>query len=273
MPIQHLAGLETHVEHFGQGPRRALLLHCSLGYSGAYAALGAHLGGALSITAFDQPGHGRSADWDGTGDLQDQVTAIARELLDEPMDVIGHSFGGTVALRLAITHPELVRTLTLIEPPMMAVAKADDPTAAEPIAAAMKGFNTALDAGDRETAAQIFTGQYGDGRPWEKLNPETRKAIADRIHLIRAGAPAVQQDVHGLLAPEKMARAAMPALIMDSGGSGVYMSAVQAGLTQRLPDATLVRVAQKGAGHMLPITHPDAVSAEILRLISRAPIQ
>lgn len=271
MPMQRLAGLDTHVETHGQGPRRALLLHCSLGFSGAYARLCAYLGGALTTTAFDQPGHGRSADWDDETDLQDQVTAVAEALLTEPMDLIGHSFGGTVALRLAITHPELVRSLTLIEPPMMAVAKEDNPKSAAPIADAMKSFNAALDAGDRATAAQLFTAQYGDGRAWDQLGEDTRQAIADRIHLIRAGAPAVQHDVHGLLQPAKMARAAMPALIIDSGGSGPYMSAVQSGLAQRLPNATLVRIAQKGAGHMLPITHPDAVAAEILRLVSLSP--
>lgn len=267
-----LAGHQTHVEQFGQGPRKGMLLHCSLGYSGAYSALGAQLGGALTITAFDQPGHGRSADWTGEVDLQDQVTAIAEALLTEPMDLIGHSFGGTVALRLAIAHPEMVRTLTLIEPPMLAVAKADNPAATPLIESGMADFDSALDADDRDTAARIFTGQFGDGRPWDKLSPETRKAIADRIHLIRAGTPAVQHDVHGLLAPAKMSRAAMPALVIDSGNSGPFMSAVQAGLAQRLPDATLVRVAQKGGGHMLPITHPDAVAAEVLRLLSRAPV-
>lgn len=268
-----IAGCDTHVQTMGQGPRRGLLLHCSLGYSGAYAALGAHLGGALTLTAFDQPGHGRSADWDGKSDLHDQVTAIASALLTEPMDVIGHSFGGIAALRLAIEQPERVRSLTLIEPPMMAVAKADDPASATVIEDGMAEFNAALDAGDRETAARVFTAQYGDGRPWDKLSAETRKAIADRIHLIRAGSRAVQQDVHGLLRPEMMARATMPALVIDSGGSGPFMSAVQAGLARRLPNATLVRVAQQGAGHMLPITHPDAVAAEILRLVTRAPLQ
>lgn len=273
MPMQRLAGRDTHVEQFGQGPRAAMLLHCSLGYTGAYAALGAHLGGLMTLTGFDQPGHGRSADWDGRSDLQDQVTDVADALLTQPMDLIGHSFGGTVALRLAIMRPDKVRSLTLIEPPMMAVAKADNPAVTAEIEAGMADFNAALDADDRETAARIFTAQYGDGRPWDKMPAETRKAIADRIHLIRAGTPAVQHDVHGLLRPEMMAKASMPALVIDSGGSGPYMSAVQAGLARRLPNATLVRVAQKGAGHMLPITHPDAVAAEILRLVSPLPVK
>ena len=44
-------------------------------------------------------------------------TEIGKALMGgEPMDVVGHSFGGSIALRLALEMPELVKSLTLIEP-------------------------------------------------------------------------------------------------------------------------------------------------------------
>lgn len=53
---------------------------------------------------------------------------IARAALGAPVDVIGHSFGATVALRLALERPELVRSLVLVEPVLFAAAKAaEDP--------------------------------------------------------------------------------------------------------------------------------------------------
>ena len=51
----------------------------------------------LTALAYDLPSHGRSGDWDGTGDLHDVATDMGRALLTEPMDLIGHSFGATVA--------------------------------------------------------------------------------------------------------------------------------------------------------------------------------
>ena len=135
-----LAGHPSNLSSYGFGPRKGLLLHCSLGHGGAYTKMGAALGGALSLTGFDQPGHGRAADWGYDGDLQDRVTDMALDLLSEPMDVIGHSFGGTVALRLAVERPQMVRSLALIEPVMMAVAKRDNPMAMERLMGAMSGF-------------------------------------------------------------------------------------------------------------------------------------
>jgi pimeloyl-ACP methyl ester carboxylesterase len=70
---------------------------------------------------FDLPGHGRSAPWAGT-DYHSDATAVAAALLHGPTHIIGHSFGATVALRLAVERPDLVSRVTLIEPVMFAAA-------------------------------------------------------------------------------------------------------------------------------------------------------
>ncbi len=262
-----LAGVSTHLSTYGFGPRKGLLLHCSLAHGGVYSKLGAAVGGALSLTSFDQLGHGRAAEWDNVGDLQDRVADMARELLTEPVDLIGHSFGGIVALRLAVEHPEMVRTLTVLEPVMMAVAKADNPQAEGIIRAEMAGFEEAMDRGDRETAARLFTGNYGDGRPWESLSEESRKAITDRIHMIREGQPAVQQDLHHMVSGGKLEQIKAPSLIIDGGMGGPVMDSLCDGLARRIPNST--RVCIQNGGHMVPLTRPNAVGREILQLISQ----
>jgi pimeloyl-ACP methyl ester carboxylesterase len=79
------------------------------------------------MIAFDLPGHGRSADWDGASDYHHLSTQIAASFLTEPVDLIGHSFGATVALRLAVEQPQKLRSLILIEPVFFAVAAQDSP--------------------------------------------------------------------------------------------------------------------------------------------------
>ncbi len=108
-------GVPTHWITLGQGPRQALLIHCSLGHAGGWSRMVAALDDLVTAIAYDLPGHGRSADWDGTTNIQDVSTAMAVDLLEDqakgkPVDVIGHSFGGTVALRLAVERPDLVRS-------------------------------------------------------------------------------------------------------------------------------------------------------------------
>ena len=139
MPDGLKAGSPTYWTRFGQGPKPALAIHCSLAHSGSWGALARHLSGALTLTAFDMPGHGRSGEWDGHGEIQKRTAEIAADLLDGPAHVIGHSFGATVALRLAVLRPELVRSLVLIEPVFFAVALADHPEMREGFAAQMAG--------------------------------------------------------------------------------------------------------------------------------------
>ena len=112
---------------YGHGPRHALGIHCTLAHSGAWRGVGEALEDEISLLCFDLPSHGKSGDWDGKGNLHDVATDMARSLLTEPMDVIGHSFGATIGLRLAIESPELVRSLTMIEPVYFAAALVDDP--------------------------------------------------------------------------------------------------------------------------------------------------
>lgn len=267
MTRRTLAGYATHLSTYGNGPRKGLLLHCSLAHGGVYGQLGAAVGGALSLTSFDQPGHGRCEDWREDGDLQDKVTEMALELLTEPMDLIGHSFGGTVALRLAVERPEMVRTMTLCEPVMLAVAKADNPEAEAILTRDLGGFAKAYAEGDRALAAQIFTGFYGDGRDWAALSEESRKAIVDRIHLIEAGRRAVHEDFYDLIGSGALEAITAPTLIIDGCNGGPVMDGVCAGLAQRLQNAYRVRVSD--GGHMVPLTRPNAVAREILQLMSQ----
>ena len=115
--------------HWDRGGKRPLLaLHCSLAHAGAYSGLAQALHG-VTLTAMDFIGHGKARDWDGVEDYHSAATAEAVALAEslsagKPLDLIGHSFGGTVALRIAATRPDLVRSLTLIEPVFFAAARA-----------------------------------------------------------------------------------------------------------------------------------------------------
>lgn len=63
----------------------------------------------------DRPGHGQSPAPD-RGDDAEADAVWAAELLDEPTHLVGHSFGGLVALSAAALRPDMVRSLVLIEP-------------------------------------------------------------------------------------------------------------------------------------------------------------
>lgn len=265
--------IHTHTRSFGQGKRNALAIHCSLAHSGTWAGVAEALCDQLTTLAYDLPCHGRSGDWDETaGDLHDLSTDMARGLIDVavtgPVDLIGHSFGATVALRLAIENPEMVRSLTMIEPVYWAAAQQDDP---EKFAKTMERdaeYVEALARGDRIGAARAFNREWGDGTPWADFPETARQYMADRIHFVAGSRPFLGEDSAGLLEAGKFARAAMPALLIEGGASKEAAAAINTSIERRLPNVS--RVVIDGAGHMAPITHPAPVADAISELLARS---
>jgi pimeloyl-ACP methyl ester carboxylesterase len=93
----------------GDGPA-LLLVHGFGGAAWNFSELAPLLEGRRLIVP-DLPGHGASSPLPAPS-LAGFADVLA-ELLDEPVDVLGHSLGGVVALRLAERHPALVRSLVL----------------------------------------------------------------------------------------------------------------------------------------------------------------
>lgn len=263
------AGFVPHITTMGQGPRRALALHCSLAFGGAWAGLAKHLGQDLTLIAPDMPSHGRSPDWDEVSDFTDTVFQSALEALDSaPMDVFGHSFGAVVALRLAATHPERVRSLTLIEPVFFAVAQQDAPEAMIEHDTLSEPFVRAVVVGDRTETARCFNRLWGDGSDWHGLPEKSRAAMIRAIHMIPATSDFLYKDTAGMLLPGVLDRAAMPTLLVRGSTSLPAVTAIADGLVARMPNASQSVI--EGAGHMAPISHPALVSEAINGLLSRS---
>jgi len=240
------------------------LIHCSLAHSGAWRGMRAKLADRASTVAFDLPGHGQSADWTGEGDYQDVAVALAEGLIAAemrvPLDLIGHSFGGTIALRLAQRHPEHVRSLTMIEPVLFAAARAHP--LFEQNNAFMKGaFAHAIRAGDRMEAARIFNTLWGAEADWGKLPQSMREDMARRIHLIAAGRSVTQEDLHGQAAPGALEALDMPVLLIEGARSQPLIRTVHDAFEARLPQVR--RVVIEGAGHMAPVSHPKDVARAV----------
>jgi pimeloyl-ACP methyl ester carboxylesterase len=110
-------GLEMYYEIHGEG-RPLVLLH------GAFSAIGTSFGMLLpelartrQVVGLEMQAHGRTADIDRPLSLEsmaDDVAAAIEQLGIDRADLLGYSMGGTVALRVAIRHPERVRKLILM---------------------------------------------------------------------------------------------------------------------------------------------------------------
>jgi lipase len=109
---------DLHVHRYGpSGPVQMLAIHGLTGYGGRWRHLAGHLP-EIALAAPDLLGHGRSS-WTAPWTIDANVSALAA-LLDDDADapalVVGHSFGGAVALHLAAARPDQVAALLLLDP-------------------------------------------------------------------------------------------------------------------------------------------------------------
>jgi pimeloyl-ACP methyl ester carboxylesterase len=267
-------GQPTCHRQFGKGNRHALMFHCSMAHSGAFMPLASGLKDQLHMVAFDMPGHGGSADWDGVTPLQRQTVDMALDLLADmpgPVDLIGHSFGGTAALRLACERPDLVRSLILIEPVFFAAAYADHPGLGATHMAEMAEIAQAIEAGDRETAARAFLRVWGNGQVWAELPEQMRQKAMEQIHLVIAANPEVCEDSAGLLTSGAVQGLPIPTLLLEGALSPHYVAKINAALATRITGSQ--RVVVEGAGHMLPLSHPRQVAMEISQFLASVPME
>ncbi|HEX3974949.1 MAG TPA: alpha/beta hydrolase [Solirubrobacteraceae bacterium] len=197
----------------------------------------------------DLPGfgeHGSSTDppapWDFLRDVLDELA------VDQAV-IVGNSFGGAVALRLAVTSPERVRGLAMISSPapgMKPSAQLEQAWTAETEAMERGDIDAALDA--------VLTAWLAADAPAE---------LRDLVAAMQRRA--FELDPEGMLPqpsdpleenPERVREIAVPALVA-AGESDMpdFMWSARA-LADALPHASHHVIA--GAGHLAPLEAPDA---------------
>ena len=247
------------IHRFGTGARKVLALHCAQGHGGMFAGLALP---GCTVLAPDLRGHGTLPLWDGQGDYHSDCTrdVIALCEAEGVVDLLGHSLGATIALRVALERPELVRSLTLIEPVLFCAARASDPAAFAQHVAEFAPVTAAFRRGDMMAAAAAFHAIWSDG-DFAALPEKVRLSLAARMPVIPATAPVLYEDAGGMLGYMRLESLGIPALLLEGARSPAVMGVIQKELERRLPQVQ--RVVIEGAGHMSPLTHAPAVSAAI----------
>lgn len=114
-----IVDVSLHVHRYGPPePAQLLAVHGLTGHGQRWQTLATRYLPEFSVAAPDLIGHGRSS-WAAPWTLDANTDALA-SLLDAdgggPVVVVGHSFGGAVALALAAARPDLVSGLVLLDP-------------------------------------------------------------------------------------------------------------------------------------------------------------
>ncbi|MFJ8857877.1 alpha/beta fold hydrolase [Streptomyces sp. NPDC102451] len=108
---------DVHVEEAGDHGPLLLCLHGIGSSSAAFAPQLAELSAYVRVVAWDAPGYAKSPDPAGPMSLDDYADAAAALIRERATTahVLGVSWGGVIALRLATRHPELVASLVIAD--------------------------------------------------------------------------------------------------------------------------------------------------------------
>ena len=114
-------GVRHHVQRLGSGERTVVFIHGLVmdNLSSFYFTLANPLAESADVILYDLRGHGMS-ERPETGYSVANLVADLAALLDalevtRPVDIVGNSFGGLLALAFAAAHPERVARLALID--------------------------------------------------------------------------------------------------------------------------------------------------------------
>ena len=246
----------VYFERRGHGPP-LLLLHATLSSSRQLRTLADRLAAAFAVISVDRRGSGRSAfegparPIDVATHVDDLIGIVEAEHLG-PVALVGHSYGGCVALELAARAPELVRAAFVYEPPYAPVA----PLAArESMEEVGRRTLAARDHDGLEAAALAFMAGVSGPDAVAALSPAARARVGS------AGQGAVADATLSGMDPHRLGGIRCPVRIATGDASASLYAEIAEALVAHIPGADHVRLA--GADHMAPITRPDQVAAAI----------
>lgn len=236
-----------------------LLIHSGGFTSRQWRKLAELLAPDYRVLAPDLLGYGASGPWpDGKPFHFREDLDLLLSLIDAPVHLVGHSYGGFLALQLALARPELVRSIAAFEPVAFGILDdVDDADARAGLSTVKRTWDPDANGVDEAWLAAFVDWWNGAGA-WTRLPEETRAAF-------RGVGWKVFQEVT-TLAADRTSRATYatitaPTLILGGAKSPLTERRVVEKLGAALPHARAQLLPE--VGHMGPITHAAIVNAAI----------
>jgi len=247
-------------------------LHCSLGSGRQWKALADELGRAHPFFAPDISGYGANGcALDLPLTLAEEVRCLSGTLNDAegPIHLVGHSYGGAIAFRIATASPfaHRVRSLTLIEPVLPTLLCESD---------ADRRLHARFAQVTRDVTEDIWNGSVLEAIDmftafWNGSGPQDPAPAGVRLRMIER-ADKLVFDFQAAFAEENVATAAaslrVPTLLLSGGLSPYFTQRIVQRLGAIIDGAEVRHL--PAAGHMLPLTHASTINPTIARHIARA---
>ena len=223
--------------------------------------------GRYRVIHYHRRGYAGSGPRLGPASVSAEV-ADCRALMDAldvvPAHVVGVSYSAAIALSLASSSPEVVRTLTVIEPPPKGV-----PSAPSFLATGARLLETFEAHGPHAALEEFLTMLVGPD--WRR---ESERDLPGSVaSMERDAVTFFESDLPALLAwefdAEDAASVGCPVLYVGGSASGPWFAEMRARILRLLPRAEDTTV--EGAGHLLATTHASETARLLVDFLGRHP--
>lgn len=247
--------------------RRGLViaLHCSGADAREWRPLAEALGADFDLLTPEHYGCEKAGFWHGERafTLADEAERTIALIDGEtrPVHLVGHSYGGAVALKVALARPERVASLSLYEPSAFHLLWSAGDAGAEALSeirAVARYTGDLIASGDCRGAAAAFVDYWGGRGTWDTLRPSVQLALM-------RWSPKASLDFAALFAEmtplSAFARLAMPTLILRGEHALLPSRLIAEMLSRTMPAARMAMIDK--AGHMGPVSHAGIVASVI----------
>ena len=246
-------GVSLHYEERGSGAP-ILCVHGTGSSALVWAPAIPELARFGRVISYDRRGFARSERPDpylptSVAEHADDAAALLDALGATPAVVIGRSYGGSVAIDLALRYPKHVRALVLLE----GVPESLDPEAEQWVRGLVERTLAAGDRGPAAAAETLFREVLGD-ETWTELPEATRRTFIEN-------GPAILSELRGDymldVDPSVLANIDKPTLLVAATDSPPAFRRVHEKAVAAIPNA---RAALVGGGHLVNPADPAVLA-------------
>jgi pimeloyl-ACP methyl ester carboxylesterase len=255
----------------GTGPY-VLCLHSSTGSSKQWKALIEKLSGEYTVIAPDLYGYGKSPEWNKNRalELEDEIDLLkpVLDIIHGPFHLVGHSYGAAVAFKLALTHPQRIRSLTAYEPVLfnLLFEMKEEKTSTEIWMVSDDVYWLSVDKRYADAGRRFIDYWTGEGS-WDKLPKWMQESIEKRMEKVSSDFDATLGNPTPLSAYKKLN---VPTLLLYGLQSPQSTQRIAEWIGSELPNAEIRGLLS--LGHMGPVTHAENIANIIMKFIKNQPL-